>query len=228
MMRVLGGLLVLVVTFAPSAASAQVSVWLQKGISGVGASAGITHSDGSTGLQIQGGYSYEGFIDLALTLGRQDLSTDATPDLIGYEVKPTLEYHPLKQTKEMPISLSLGAAYGRGFFSSDQLSDAGISLSAWNFTLASFVYRFIRITERVGVIPTFGAGWVYNSSTASRAGIDMTATDDGLRVLLGANLAVLDQGNHIWGVAPSLSFGHGPTAFGIAVNFVAPMTSVAH
>ena len=224
MMRVVGGLLVLlVVTFAPAAASAQVSVWLQKGVSGVGASAGVSHSDGDTGLQLQGGYSYEGFLDLGLTLGRHDLSTDQIPDLVGYEIKPTIEYHPLKQTKEMPISLSVGTAYGRDSFASDQLSEAGVSASAWNFTLASFVYRFVRINDRVGVIPTLGAGWVYSSSTLSRGGVEMTATDDGLRVLIGANLAVLDHQGHIWGVAPSLSFGHGATAFGIAVNFVAPM-----
>jgi len=223
MTRVLGGLLVLVVTFASSTASAQVSVWLQKGVSGVGASAGVAHTDGDTGLQVQGGYSYEGFLDLGLTLGRHDLSTDQIPDLIGFEVEPTIEYHPLKQTKEMPISLSVGTAYGRSFFSSDLLSAAGVSTSGWSFTLASFVYRFIRINERVGVIPTLGAGWVYNSFTASGNGVEMTATDDGLRVLVGANLAVLDHAGHIWGIAPSLSFGHGATAFGIAVNFVAPM-----
>jgi Outer membrane protein beta-barrel domain len=223
MMRVLGGLLVLVLTFAPSAASAQVSVWLQKGVSGVGASVGVSHTDGDTGVQFEGGYSFEGFLDLGLTLGRHDLSTDATPDLIGYEVQPTIEYHPLKQTKEMPISLSVGTAYGRSFIVSDQLSANDISASAWNFTLASFVYRFIRINERVGVIPTFGAGWVYSSLTLSRFGDDMTVSDDGLRVLIGANLAVLDHANHIWGIAPSLSFGHGSTAFGISVNFVAPL-----
>jgi hypothetical protein len=223
MTRVLGGLLVLVLTFAPSAASAQVSVWLQKGVSGVGASAGVTHSDGDTGLRVEGGYSYQGFLDLGLTLGWHDLSTDATPDLIGYEVQPTIEYHPLKQTKEMPISLSVGTAYGRSFISSDQLTAADISASGWGFTLASFVYRFVRINERVGVIPTLGAGWVYSSLTLSQDGVDMTVTDDGLRVLIGANLAVLDHAGHIWGIAPSLSFGHGATAFGIAVNFVAPM-----
>ena len=223
MTRVLGGLLALVVTFASSAASAQVSVWLQKGVSGVGASVGVSHSDGDTGVQLEGGYSYEGFLDLGLILGRHDVSSDAIPDLVGFEVEPTIEFHPLKQNKEMPISLSIGAAYGRSFFSSDQLSALGISASGWSFTLASFAYRFFRLTERVGVIPTFGAGWVYNSSTASRDGIDMTATDDGLRVLIGANLALLDHANHIWGIAPLLSFGHGPTSFGIAVNFVAPL-----
>jgi hypothetical protein len=223
MMRVLGGLLVLVVMFAPSAASAQVSVWLQKGVSGVGASAGVSHTDGDTGVELQGGYSYQGFLDLGLTLGRHDLSTDDVTDLIGYEVKPTIEYHPLKQTKEMPISLSVGTAYGRFFLSSDQLSDAGLSASGWELTLASFVYRFVRINERIGVTPTFGAGWVYSSVTLSGAGDEMTTTDDGLRVLIGANLGVLDHGGHIWGIVPSLSFGHGATAFGIAVNFVAPM-----
>ncbi|MEO7734023.1 MAG: hypothetical protein ABIY55_23875 [Kofleriaceae bacterium] len=224
MVRVLGGLLVLVVTFASSAASAQVSVWLQKGVSGVGASVGVVHSDGDTGVQLEGGYSYEGFLDLGLTLGKHDLSTDANPDLIDYEVEPTIEFHPLKQTKEMPISLSVGTAYGRSFISSDELNAAGISVSAWRFTVASFVYRFVRINERVGVIPTLGAGWVYSSSTLSRAGDDdITVSDDGPRVLIGANLAVLDHANHIWGIAPLLSFGHGSTAFGIAVNFVAPM-----
>jgi len=222
MTRVLGGLLVLVLTFAPSAASAQVSVWLQKGVSGVGASAGVVHSDGDTGLQLQGGYSYQGFLDLGLTLGAHDLSTDETPDLVGYEARPTVEFHPLKQTKEMPISLSVGTAYGRSVFSSEQLSDDGLSASGWDFTLASFVYRFVRINERIGVIPTFGAGWVYSSLTVSGGREDVTVSDDGFRVLIGANLAVLDHAGHIWGVAPLLSFGHGATAFGIAVNFVAP------
>jgi hypothetical protein len=223
MTRVLGGLLVLVLTFAPSAASAQVSVWLQKGVSGLGASVGVIHGGGDTGLLLQGGYSYQGFLDLGLTLGRTDVSTDEVSDLIGYDVKPTIEFHPLKQTKEMPISLSVGAAYGRSFFSSEELSAARISISGWNFTLASFVYRFFRINERVGVIPTLGAGWVYSSSTLSQGGADITASEDGLRVLIGANLAILDRAGHIWGVAPLLSFGEGATTFAIAVNFVAPM-----
>ena len=205
----------------PSVARAQGN-WLQKGVSGVGVDVGVAHQDGDTELTLTGGYSHQGFLDILLTLGWHDATITGIPDLSAYSVGAELDYHPLKQTKEIPLSLKVGIAYAQTFFSSETLSENDASLSSWDAVLGAGVYRFFPLAERIGVIPQLNVRWVHLSASATRLGDTQTNTDDQFGIGVTAAFAYLDSAGHIWGVAPSLDFGPGDTAtaFGFAVTFI--------
>lgn len=205
----------------PSVARAQGS-WLQKGVSGVGAELAVTHQGGDSFFVLTGGYSHRGILDVDLSVGWAAPTTENIPDLSQYSLGANLAYHPLKQTRETPLSVSVGASYSQFFFSSDMLSQSDASLSAWGTTLLGGAYRFFPLAERIGVIPEIDLGWLHTSASETVLDQTQTATNDLFVIQLKAELAYLDSAGHIWGVAPSLSFGPGnnPTAFGISVTFI--------
>jgi hypothetical protein len=208
----------------PSVARAQGN-WLQKGVSGVGAEVGVAHQDGDTELLVTGAYSHQGFLDILLTLGWHDAAITGLPDLSVYSLSGELDYHPLKQTKEVPLSLKVGIAYAQTFFSSETLSENDLSLSAWETVLGAGVYRFFPLAERIGVTPQITAGWVHESASATSFGETQTNTDDRFALGVMASFAYLDSAGHIWGLTPSLGFGPGntPTTFSFSVAFISTL-----
>ncbi len=205
----------------PSAARAQ-GAWLQKGVSGVAADLTVTHQAGDNVVLLSGGYSHRGVLDVGLDVGWAAPTMGDIPDLSAYLLGANLTYHPLKQTKETPLSISVAANYTQTFFSSDTLSANDISLSGWTTVLTAGVYRFFPVAERIGVTPEIDLGWGHNSVSAMSLDQTQTTTNDQFVIQLTADIAYLDSADHIWGVAPSLSFGPGnyPTTFGITVAFI--------
>jgi hypothetical protein len=210
-----------VVLMIPSAVHAQ-GVWLQKGVSGVGAQVSVSHQDGASFLELLGGYSYHDFLNIDLGIGSADTSMADIPDLSVYSLGANLVYHPLKQTRETPLSVKFGAGYTQTFFSSDTLSQNDESLSGWGTMLGGGAYRFFPLAERIGVTPEIDLGWQHSSVTAAFFDERQTVTDDTFVIGLTAAFAYLDSAGHIWGVAPVLSFGPGntPTTFGLSVAFI--------
>lgn len=205
----------------PSVARAQGS-WLQKGVSGVGANLGVTRTAGDNVYLFTGGYSHRGILDVGLAAGWGAPTLEGVPDLSEYVLGATLAYHLLKQTKETPLSVSVGMLYTQSFFSSDILSERDASLSAWGTALVGSAYRFFPVEERIGVIPEIGLAWNHTSVSGTVLDQTQTATSDLFVIQLEAELAYLDSAGHIWGVVPSVSFGPGdnPTTFGISVEFI--------
>jgi hypothetical protein len=208
----------------PSAARAQGS-WLQKGVSGVAAEATVARQGSDSFLGLKGGYSHQGVFDVDLGLGWIDTTVADLPDLSVYSLSATLAYHPVKQTREIPLSLSVGIVYAQTFFSSDTLRENEESLSQWATTLLGGAYRFFPLAERIGVTPEIDLGWVHSSLTDSFFDQTRTVTDDLFVIQLRAAFAYLDSAGHIWGVAPTLNFGPGnnPTAFGISMTFISTL-----
>jgi len=209
----------------PSVARAQGN-WLQKGVSGVGAEVGVAHQAGDTALELTGAYSHQGFLDILLTLGWHDATMIDIPDLSTYSLGAELDYHPLKQTKEVPLSLKVGIAYTQTFFSSQTLSDNDSSISAWQTVLGAGIYRFFPLAERIGVTPQLTLGWVHVSASTTIFGDTQTNTDDQFAIGVLASFAYLDSAGHIWGVTPSLGFGPGntTTGFGLSVAFISTIS----
>lgn len=208
----------------PSVAHAQ-GIWLQKGVSGVGAQVTVSHQDGASSLGILGAYSYQGFLDFELSLGAGGANIQDVPDLTVYTLGAGFIYHPLKQTREIPVSLKVEAGYTQSFYSGDALSENDISISAWGTVLAGGIYRFFPLAPRIGVTPEIDLGWTHSSGTVTILGDSQTVTDDSFLINLGAAFAYLDSAGHIWGVAPALSFGPGntPTVFSLSVAFVSTL-----
>jgi hypothetical protein len=220
-MRRLLTFLALFLALAPSSASAQVSIWLQKGVSGLGASASFSFNNQLTGYGVDAGYSYKGFLDFDINATYYGYPSDQEifTDQHVYGVGPTIQYHPLKQDKDMPVSVSLGVGYQKIFFSSDTLSQEGGSIDAWNVGVNGSVYHFFRLGENTGVIPAVGLTFVHSETTISGPNGSLSGSSDDLGLSLAGYFAYIDDGGHIYGVAPGLIIGDHLT-FGIQIGVV--------
>jgi hypothetical protein len=221
---------VIVIWFAlvvPSVARAQ-GEWLQRVVSGVEGDLTVSHNSGATEFSATGGYSHQGFLDVNVTLGLVDTTIAGLPDLNVYTLGLEFAYHPLKQSKQIPLSVSVALGYSQNFYSSDTLSENDASLSAWATTVEAGAYRFIPVAERIGVIPQVNLGWVHSAFSQTVLDETQTNTDDLLVIELQCGLAYLDAGGHIWGVGPRVIFGPGntPTTFGISVAFISTLQSL--
>ena len=215
--KLLLGALLLVGLF-PARASAQISIWLNRGTSGFGASATLATSDDVTTVGIAGGYSWQGILDFDLGLLRHAYDPEGfagIEDVVAYGIAPGVQYHPLKQGPGMPISVGIGAGYEQLFVQSDFLDDSGVDISAWVLTLSGSVYRFFRLGENVGVIPSAGIGLVHSSVSSDPGGSE---SDDDVAVQLSGNFAYL-SGTTIFGVTPFIVIGDG-TVFGVNLQVV--------
>lgn len=209
----------------PASAQAQgVNIWLQNGVSGVGAVSGFGFGSNLTGLLAAAGYSYKGVLEFDVEAQWDHFSGTASLDTVPLSVG--VAFHPIKQSKEMPISLAFQGFGGYTLLSGDELNNQGLTAYGWDVSLAAGVYRFFPLAERVGLTPEFYFGWSHTSTTASfqDTGEQLSSTsDDAAFFTLGANLGFLDGSGHIWGLTPVLAFGTGPTTFTLNVSFVAPL-----
>ena len=206
-------------------ASAQVGIWLQKGVSGIGVSAGMLANSDEIGAIVGFGYSYQGFLDFELSAiyNSPHNSFLDENDLNIYGIQPGMEFHFLKQSAEFPISVSLSAYYTRFFFQSSQLSDAGIDITSQNVSAGLAVYRFFKLASNVGVIPAVGVSWVHAWVDATGPGGSVSNDDDTVALNLGGYLAIIDQGGRIYGIVPSVAIpinNSNAVTFGISFNII--------
>src|SRR5215471_11840546 len=98
--RLLALLAFLVLAAVPGVASAQVSIWLQRGVSGFGVTGGFFGNGDQLGFFTDLGYSYQGFLDFDLNAGATvPKASQAIPDdMVIYTLAPTVQVHPLKQS----------------------------------------------------------------------------------------------------------------------------------
>jgi hypothetical protein len=193
----------------PRSASAQVSIWLKKGVTGAGASALVAHNADQNTFGVNGGYSLDGWLEFDLTVAYITFPENETlpADLEGLTVAPHVEVHPLKQGEGMPVSVGVSAGYTKFFLSSGELDRRNASLDSWNLIADVSVYRFFKLAPNIGVTPAAGLGFVHSKTTLSRLSSDESSTDDSINFAFGGYLAYLDQGGRIWGIAPVVSVG---------------------
>jgi hypothetical protein len=192
----------------PRSASAQVSIWLQKGVSGAGAAALVAYNEDQTTYGVNLGYSVQGYLDLDLTVAYLEFPDDELPaDLIGLALAPRVELHPLKQGPGMPISVGIGAGATAFGYASDELERQDDELSGWNVNGDVSLYRFFKLAPRFGITPAVGGGFVHSELTLTQSGSESTATDDAFTFQVATYLAFLDASGRIWGVAPTVAIG---------------------
>lgn len=191
----------------PRSASAQVSIWLQKGTSGAGAAAVFAYNEDQTTYGGNFGYSIRGFLELAITVAFLTFPNDGElpDDLVGLALAPRIELHPLKQGPGMPVSVGLGGGITGFGYSSEELDRMNVELRGNNINADASIYRFFKLASRFGVTPSLGAGYVRSSVTLTQGSSETTDTDDSFSFIGAAYFAFLDPGGRIWGVAPLVS-----------------------
>lgn len=213
---------VLLLVAAPRSASAQVSIWLKKGVSGAGIGGLVQTSDEQTAYGLNGGYSFYGTFELGLTVAFLDIADQSgvPDDLVGAAVAPRVEWHPVKQSATFPVSVGLGAGVTGYAYSSDEFEQNDEDLSAYSVSADVSVYRFFKLSSNVGITPAAGLGYAYTSATFTQGTLENTETDDAVNFALGGYIAFLDQGGRIWGITPSVTIGSESTIVGLQAGVV--------
>jgi hypothetical protein len=206
-------------------ADAQVSVWLQKGVSGLGAEAGVSVDDSSTTFHVAGGYSYLGELDFDVGFDYTTFKSDnaIASDLGAYGGTFALQYHPLKQGPDMPISLGLALGVPIARLTSDQLDEAGVTGTLWGVAAGVAAYRFIKLAPNIGVTPSIGLLYSYSHiSLKDSLDQEFTNSDDHIGVDLTGNFGFLASGSTIYGISPSL-FLSDNVSFSLTFSMIWPM-----
>jgi hypothetical protein len=194
------------VILAARPAAAQVSIWLQKGVSGFGGAFTFSGSSDMLGLSLGGGYSYKGVLELDLRFARYFPDSDDYDGLSVevWEIAPSIEVHPLKQSANVPISLGISAGVTFPFYSADVFDEYGISASAFGYGFGLSAYRFFRLTESVGVIPTVGLEWMHRDISVENSVQKLESSSSTFGGVLCAYFAFIDSGGRIWGLVPAV------------------------
>jgi hypothetical protein len=206
----------------PRSADAQVSVWLQKGVSGLGADAGVSVDDGSTTFRIAGGYSHLGVLDVNLSFDYTSFDSDnaIAPDLGAYGATIAVQYHPLKQGPDMPISLGLALGVPIATLTSDELDAEGISGTLWGIAAGAAAYRFVKLAANLGVTPSIGLVYSYSHlSFKDPADRESTSSDNSIGLSLTGNLGFRSSAGRIYGISPSLFVGDN-VSFSVFLNVI--------
>lgn len=201
-------------------ASAQ-SIWLKEGVSGLGVTAFVSGNDTQTAFGLNLGYSYRGVLDLGLTSAAYIFPDDIglPEDLVGFGFGPRVEWHPLKQSGVVPISVGVGGFATAFGYASDEYDDADAELRGWNAGFDASIYRFFKLAPNLGITPAASVGFTHFSNTFEERFDETTATDDQVSLALGAYLAILDASGRIWGITPVVVFGE-ETSLGLQAGLV--------
>lgn len=194
----------------PRGADAQVSVWLQKGVSGVGAEAGVAVDDSSMTFHVAGGYSHLGVLDFDLGFDYTSFNSDnaIASDLGALGATAAVQYHPLKQGPDMPISLGLGLGLPIATLTSSELDADGISGTLWGINAGVAAYRFVKLAPNIGITPSIGLVYSYSHlSLTNMFGDEITSSDNNVGVSFTGNLGLLGATGTIYGISPSLFVG---------------------
>src|SRR6185503_9606812 len=89
-------------------------------------------------------------------------------------ISPGVQYHPLKQSDNLPFSLGLSATYNQTFFVSDDLDAAGLELTGWSINGGVNIYRFFKLSGTFGVIPAVNGSYAHVEQTLSDGVTDTT------------------------------------------------------
>jgi hypothetical protein len=206
-------------------ADAQVSVWMQNGVSGLGAEAGVSVDDSSTTAHVAGGYSHLGVLDVDVGLDYTSFKSDnaIASDLGAYGATFALQYHPLKQGPDMPISLGLGLGVPIAKLTSSALDAAGVSGTLWGITAGVEAYRFIKLAPNIGVTPSIGLLYTYSHiSLNDMADNEITDSDNHVGVDLTGNFGILGSTGTIYGISPSV-FLSDNVSFSVSLSMIWPL-----
>jgi hypothetical protein len=215
---------IVAILLSAAPASAQVSIWLKRGVSGFGVSTGVSKGEDTFTLGAGLGYSYQAWLDFDLNFQRTTFDEGALEeiDAAAYGIAPGVQFHPLKQSKTMPISLALSATFTKTWLTSDAFE--GESGGGTTGVIGGVsIYRFFRLGERVGIIPAASLNLNYiKASLTDFDGNELIEdqTDTIVSVGLGAYLAYLDEGGRVWGLVPQVTITDDGAEFGLVLALV--------
>lgn len=194
-------------------------IYLNKGQSGFGATAGFgTNED--LNLLIGGiGYSYSGIFDVGLSYGRA-ISKDE-PKMTLNSFMPSVDIHLIKQNESLPISLAVNGIYSIGNTKSDLFDLYDVTVTNSGYSVGGYVYSEI-VLGGFSIIPMLG--FSYQSVTVKMEDdFGSSIEEDDTNSVFDFSLPFVFQiNNNKLSLSPGISIDENSTSFALSLNLIIP------
>ncbi len=201
--------------------------YLERGLSGFGATAGFSSNENVSGFSLSAGYSFSGVFDIGMTVARLSLDREIIgSDGSSVSISPGIAYYPLKQDAAgTPVSIAVSARYIRESYSSDELDRLNISLTADFFSFGGSVFRDFYFSPAAYFQPYAGIGYLTGSSKVEDAAGNSVSTDYTTTLFgFGTSIIFNSPARNRLGVLTGLVIDKDRTTFSMSVVYVFSVT----
>ena len=193
-------------------------MFLEKGQNGFGVQAYFGTNEEMNLLGIDVGYSYNGIIDIDIGFAKG--TTKDEPKLSANMIQPSVSFYLLKQNANMPLSLSTGVGYQKGFYSSDYYDDRDIDVTSSGFSLNGDIFTIVKLGD-FSVIPTISIGYESTTRKVKYSGSTNKEDESSTSIDFLVPL-VFNVGSNMFSFAPGISIDDDNTTLILAFILVIP------
>lgn len=198
-----------------SAATSQ-SLLLKKGQSGTNIGVGLGSIGKASNVYLKAGFSPNGLLDIGLGIGKS--SVDDISNYGELFIIPYIEYLFIKQDRNVPLSVGIGASYQRTTDTGRFLEDEGLSLKGNAFSGSISVAHNIDASRSFRLIPFGDISYTYSKVNVSDGLDDFRVSND----LVGGRLGLIGAiavNKHYFNIAPTLVINKDDTGFSIFISY---------
>ena len=194
---------------------------LEKGGNGFGIDAGLAFGEGTSAIGVYVGYSIFGILDLSFGVENSSFPEEEFgDDFKATGIFPGLVFYPLKQSDEIPISLSTSFSYGNFKYRGDFLSVNNFEMKGSSYSLGMGLYHRALLSEKVSIIPGIGLSYSFIMSMISDSfGDSEEDKDDFVSVSISLPIVFLLPQNQYLNLSPSVLVGNETIFFGVSLGF---------
>ncbi len=207
--------------FAATNLSAQ-SVYTPAGKSSFGAQFGFSSNKDATSFDTSAGVSILGWGDLEI--GYSTISFEEKffgEDLSASVLSFSASILPVKQSKEIPVSIQIGFAFGFATYDSYALDYYDWDMTAGIFGLGLSLYHKVDLSPSFALVPSVGFSYTNTTLTIEDSygdSIEESDKESGLSVGLGFLFSLTRSSSLV--LKPNLFFTDGEATFGISLGIV--------
>jgi hypothetical protein len=197
------------------------SEFLPSGQSGIQASAGFLSNSEASGFYGGLGYSFSGNFDIGFSVGRYGYDNSFYDEnLSAIALSPYFNFLPVKQSGQIPVSISLGAAFERSTFSSDILDLADLDMTGDYFSFGSSLFTNITVSEAMIIQPGLGVTYITGVTKLKNPNESISETNNATLFSLRTSLIFNNSERNSFVMSPSVSFSEDLTSFGLSLSYI--------
>ncbi len=189
---------------------------LEKGHSGTNIGIGVNGISNATRVYFDAGYSPNGKLNIGIGFGKS--SFDKINNYGEFFIIPYIEYYFIKQDRNIPLSVSIGASYQRTTDTGGLLEDQNLKLKGNHFSGGINLAHNIDVSKSFRLLP-FGSISYTSGKAIISDGIDeISQTNDYVSGRIGI-IGAIKVNSHYFNIAPALVLNKDDTGFGVFVSY---------
>ena len=194
--------------------------YLESGQKGLGLYGGFSTNKDENAFGVGVGYSFNGIVDIGFSYSKS--TSDSKPEISVKNISPSISLHLFKQNETLPISLSIGANYVKGFYSFNNSDYSKLEMSSSGFIIGGKIFRKIQVGPNFSIMPSFGFFYYSLTIEFDYQGEDTRDVDGSMKNINLGLPFIFDMNNDKFIISPSVSINDDYNAFVIDVSFIFP------